>query len=252
MFMRFLRSAALAAFLLPAIAGSMPAPAAAAGFTPQQRDEIVGIIRDALKRDPSILRDAVIALQADDARQQSQAQAGALKEMEPMLARAPGDPVAGNPNGKVTVVEFYDVRCPYCRRMIPTMASLLKANPDIRLVYKDLPVLGPASLLGARALLAAQKQNAYLPMHDAIMAGPPDVTEDSLHALAGRLGVNWDRLQADMKAPDVQARIDANLAMAHRLELQGTPAYVVGTTLLPGAVELAELQDAVTAARQLN
>ena len=245
MFMRFLRVAALAAFLLPAIAH-------AAGFTPQQREEIVGLLRDALKRDPSILREAVIALQADDARQQNQAQAGTLKSLEPQLARTPGDPVAGNPKGRITVVEFYDVRCPYCRRMLPTMASLLRANPDVRLVYKDLPVLGPASVLGARALLAAQKQNAYLPLHDAIMAGPPDVTETSLREMAGKLGVSWDRLQADMKSPEILARIDANLAMARKLDLQGTPVYVVGTTLLPGAVDLAELQEAVTAARKLN
>jgi protein-disulfide isomerase len=245
MFMRFLGLALFAALLLPATGH-------AAAFTPQQREEIVGILRDALKRDPSILRDAVIALQADDARQQNQAQAGALKTLEPQLAHAPGDPVAGNPNGRITVVEFYDVRCPYCRRMLPTMASLLRNNPDIRLVYKDLPVLGPASVLGARALLAAQKQNAYMPMHDAIMAGPPDVTEDSLRTMTSKLGINWDRLQADMKSPDVLARIDANLAMARKLELQGTPVYVVGTTLLPGAVDLAELQQAVTTARKIN
>jgi protein-disulfide isomerase len=242
MFMRILRVAALASLFVPALAQ-------AAGFTPQQRDEIVGILRDAMKRDPSILRDAVTALQADDIRQQSQAQAGALKSLEPLLAHAPGDPVAGNPNGRITVVEFYDVRCPYCRRMLPTMASLLRANPDVRLVYKDLPVLGPASVLGARALLAAQKQGAYLPFHDAIMAGPADVTEDSLREMAGKLGLNWERLQADMKSPDVLARIDANLAMARKLELQGTPVYVVGTQLLPGAVDLAELQNAVTTAR---
>jgi protein-disulfide isomerase len=133
--------------------------------------------------------------------------------------------------------------------MLPTMASLLRANPDVRLVYKDLPVLGPASVLGARALLAAQKQGAYLPFHDAIMAGPADVTEDSLREMAGKLGLNWERLQADMKSPDVLARIDANLAMARKLELQGTPVYVVGTQLLPGAVDLAELQNAVTTAR---
>ena len=245
MFMRFLGLALFAALLLPATGH-------AAAFTPQQREEIVGILRDALKRDPSILREAVIALQADDARQQNQAQAGALKTLEPQLARAPGDPVAGNPQGRITVVEFYDVRCPYCRRMLPTMASLLRANPDIRLVYKDLPVLGPASVLGARALLAAQKQNAYMPLHDAIMAGPPDVTEDSLRTMTSKLGINWDRLQTDMKSPDVLARIDANLAMARKLELQGTPVYVVGTTLLPGAVDLAELQEAVTTARKIN
>ena len=239
----------LLGFLLPLHALGQ---AHAAGFTSQQRDEIVTILRDALKRDPSILRDAVVALQADDSRAQSETQAKALAAVAPALNATAGDPVAGNPQGKVTLVEFYDVRCPYCRRMVPTMANLLRANPDIRLVYKDLPVLGPNSVIGARALLAAQKQGGYQRLHDALMSGPADVTEESIHAAAAKLGLDWERIQADMKAPDVLARIDANLALAHRLELQGTPVYVVGGKLLPGAVALSELQDAVTAARRLN
>lgn len=258
MFLRFARSALraplLAACLVAGIgAATAPTPARAASgaapFTPAQHDEIVAILRDALKRDPSILRDAVLALQADDGRRQSEAQAGAIAALGPALTQTPGDPVAGNPNGRVTVVEFYDVRCPYCRRMLPTLASLLKQNPDVRLVYKDMPVLGPGSVIGARALLAAQKQGGYVRLHDALMAGPTDVTDDSVHAMAARLGLDWPRMQADMKAPDVLARIDANLALARKLELQGTPAYVIGTTLLPGAVQLSELQDAVAAVK---
>lgn len=237
---------------VPILALLASASAHAAAFTPQQRDEIVAIVRDALKRDPSILRDAVIALQADDSKGQSEAQTKTLSSLAPQISHADGDPVAGNPQGRITLVEFYDVRCPYCRRMLPTMASLLRANPDLRVVYKDLPVLGPGSVIGARALLAAQKQGGYLRLHDAIMAGPSDVTEDSVHTMASKLGLDWPRLQADMKAPDVLARIDANLALARKLELQGTPAYVVGTTMLPGAVALSELQDAVSHARAVN
>ena len=221
----------------------------AASFSPQQREEIVAILRDALKRDPSILREAVMALQAEDGRQQTEAQARTLASLGPALTQAPGDPVAGNPQGRVTLVEFSDVRCPYCRRMLPTLAALLQANPDLRLVYKDMPVLGPGSVLGARATLAAQKQGGYQRMHDALMTGPTDITEDSVRSMAARLNLDWPRLQADMKAPDVLARIEANLAMARQLELQGTPAYIVGSTLLPGAVDLGDLQRAVAAAR---
>jgi protein-disulfide isomerase len=146
-------------------------------------------------------------------------------------------------------VEFYDVRCPYCRRMLPTLATLVARNPDLRVVYKDLPVLGPGSVIGARALLAAQKQGGYQRLHDALMTGSPDVTEDSVRAASTKLGLNWDRLKADMTAPDVLARIDANLALARKLQIQGTPAYVIGTQMMPGAVELAELESAVKAAR---
>lgn len=231
------------------VAVSLAGPARAQSFTPTQRAEIVTILRDALKQDPSILRDAVEALQDDESRRETQSQASAIAALGPALTETASDPVAGNPKGKITLVEFYDVRCPYCRRMLPTLATLLHDNPDLRLVYKDMPVLGPGSLLGARALLAAQKQGGYLRLHDLLMAGPQDITDTTIQSAAAKAGLDWPRLQADMKAPEVQSRINANLAMARQLKLQGTPAYVIGTTLMPGAVELAELQSAVTALR---
>ncbi len=227
-----------------------PWPALAAGFTPQQRTEIVDVLRDALKRDPSILRDAIAVLQEDDTKQADTAASAAIRALGPALTETPGDPVAGNPNGHVTLVEFYDVRCPYCRRMLPTLATLLAQDHDIRLVYKDLPVLGPGSVLGARALLAAQKQGGYQRLHDALMTGGPDVNEDIIRTASTKLGLNWEKLKADMTAPDVLARIANNLAISRKLEIQGTPAYIVGDHMMPGAVDLADLQAAVVAARR--
>jgi len=158
--------------------------------------------------------------------------------------------VDGNPQGDVTLVEFFDVRCPYCRRMTPVIADLLRHDRNLRLVRKDIPILGPGSVLGAKALLAAQKQGGYLRLKDAVMSGPADVTPDTLRAAAEKTGLDWDRLQQDMADPAVQQRIDANLALAGKLGIQGTPAYVIGSRMLPGAVTLAELQDAVAEARR--
>jgi protein-disulfide isomerase len=248
--MRFVL-AVIAAVLL-AVAPPARADDSKPGFTPAQRAEIVQILREALKADPSILRDAVAALQADDAAVKEVAARAVIAQQGPALTRAEGDPVAGNPNGDVTVVEFYDVRCPYCRRMLPIVAQLLHTDPRIRLVYKDIPILGPASVLGARAVLAAQRQGGYQKLHDIIMAGSPNVTEESLQADAGRAGLDWARLQKDMADPDIERRLSVNLGLAHALGIEGTPAYVVGGRLLPGAVELAELQDAVAAARSNN
>jgi len=219
-------------------------------FTPTQRQEIIDIIRSALKQDPSILRDAVTALRDDEGARQQAATRSTIGSMDAQLTRAPGDPVAGNPNGDVTVVEFYDVRCPYCRRMLPVMAELLKADRSVRIVYKDIPVLGPASVTGARAVLAAQKQGAYLKMREALMTGGATIDQDTLRVTAQKLGLDWPRLQRDMDDPGVQARIDANLKLARTLQIEGTPGYVIGGELLPGAVELAELQDAVALARK--
>src|SRR5438270_14091851 len=122
--------------LLLALPLLLPLPAAAESFTPAQRDEIVRIVRDALKSDPAILRDALVALQADEAHRQDKVTGDVLNLIGPRLVDA-ADPVAGNPQGDLTVVEFYDTRCPYCRRMLPTMAEFLRADPKVRVVYKD-------------------------------------------------------------------------------------------------------------------
>jgi protein-disulfide isomerase len=243
--------ASTASLSLPARAAAAPQESLpASSFTAQQRKEIVEILRNALRTDPTILRDAIEALQAEEGqRQEATARAG-ITAMADALTRNAADPVAGNPTGDVTIVEFYDVRCPYCRRMVPVMADLLGHDRNVRVVYKDIPILGPGSVLGAKALLAAQKQGGYLKLHAILMAGSPNIDQDSLQAAAGRAGLDWDRLQRDMAAPEVQARIDANLRLAQALQIHGTPAYIIGERLLPGAVELAELQDAVALARK--
>lgn len=237
----------LAALLLPSL---MAASARAESFTPAQRAEIVEIIRTALKADLSILRDAIAALQEDETKAQQAAARTAIAGLADVLAHTPGDPVDGNPAGDVTLVEFFDVRCPYCRRMLPVMANLLRADHNLRVVYKDIPILGPASQLGAKALLAAQKQGGYLALRSALMSGPADITTDTLRAAAAKAGLDWDRLEKDMADPAVQQRLEANLALARRLDIEGTPAYVIGGRLLPGALSLADLEAAVAEARK--
>ena len=242
-----IRLALAASLILPIVLWAAGAPAAE--FTPAQRAEIVGIVRDALKQDPSILRDAIIALQADDGERTQEATRAAIAQAKGQLVTA-ADPVAGDAHGDVTIVEFFDTRCPYCRKMEPTMESFLAQDHKVRLVYKDLPILGPASVLGTRALLAAQKQGAYVPMREAVMKLPPDTTLPQIEAAARGLGLDWVRMQHDMDDPSVQSRIDANLKLAHDLGIQGTPALVIGDDLVPGAVELPDLEKAVAEARK--
>jgi protein-disulfide isomerase len=223
--------------------------AVAEEFTPEQRTQIVAIVRDALKQDPSILRDAVVALQADEGERTQEAARAAISRVRGQLVTA-ADPIAGDVQGDVTIVEFFDTRCPYCRKLEPIMDSFLANDPHVRLVYKDLPILGPASLLGTKALLAAQRQDAYNKMRDAVMKLPPDTTLPQLESTALALGLNWARMAHDMDDPLMQARIDANLKLAHDLGIQGTPALVIGNDLVPGAVDLPELRKLVAAARR--
>lgn len=218
-------------------------------FSAAQRTEIVGILRAALKTDPSILRDAIVALRQDERESQQAAARVAIGRSDRALSRDAGDPAAGPADADVTLVEFYDLRCPYCRQMLPVLTELMRADPRLRVVYKDIPVLGPPSALGARAVLAAQRQGGYARLREAIMTGPAQITEASLKVAAAQAGLDWDRLHRDMADPAIQARLDANLDLAHQLGIDGTPAYVVGRKLLPGAVSLGELQQAIAAAR---
>lgn len=221
-----------------------------AKFTPEQRAEIVSIVRQALAADPSILRDALEALQRDESNKEEAAARTAIVGMRDALVHNPGDPIAGNPKGDVTIVEFYDERCPFCRGMQPVEAELLRRDHNIRVVFKDIPILGPGSELAARAVLAAQRQDGFTKLRTALMAGTPNIDPEVIHAAALKVGLDWPRLQRDMADPAIQARIDANLKLARALHIDGTPTYVIGDAMLSGAVELADLQSAVAAARK--
>jgi protein-disulfide isomerase len=228
----------------------VPASAAEPNFTPEQRAEIVAIVRDAMKADPSILRDAIKSLQADeDARASAESQA-AIGQHRAALFANPADAVTGNLSGDITVVEFYDPRCPYCRKMLPGIASLLAKDHGIRLVYKDIPVLGPASTLEARAIVAAQKQGAYLTMQHALMTNPAAPSDDMIRETARSLKLDPARLATDMQSSETSRRIDANLDLAHALKVNGTPTFVVGEQVIPGMVDAGQLEEAVANARK--
>ena len=226
------------AVMVGLLLAALPRPGGASEpFTAEQRAAIVQVVRDALKQDPSILRDAIGALRAED----QQRQAARLID--------PADPVGGNLAGDVTIVEFFDVRCPFCRRLEPSMAALLTQDRGVRLVYKDMPILGPSSVLGARALLAAQRQDGYERLRAAVMAPGFEPTEASLKSAARGVNLDWRRLRHDMDDPAIARRIAANLSQARALGVEGTPALVIGGELLPGAVELPVLRAAVAEAR---
>lgn len=235
--------------LLPLLALA-PAPLAAqAPFTPAQRGAVVEILRQALREDPTILRDALAALEAADTRERAQAASRVLVAEREALTRNPVDVVRGNPRGDVTVVEFFDVRCGFCRQMTPVLEELVRRDPRVRLVLKDLPILGPNSVLAARALIAAQRQGKYGELHDALMALRGEIAEPQLQREAERLGLDWARLRIDMDDAAVTARIDANLALARRIGVEGTPAMVIGDRLVGGAVPVETLLQLVAEAR---
>jgi len=214
-------------------------------FTPAQRAEIVQIIREALQKDPSILRDAVTAMQADDDAKSAKAATVAIGKYRQEILASSAGMVAGNPKGSVTVVEFYDTRCPYCRKMVPEIDALLQSNPKVRWVYKDFPILGPSSTMEAKALIAADRQGGYLRLQALFLKQGGTETEDNIATLAGSVGLNAKKLLADMNDPAVTASINANLTLASNLNITGTPGFVIGNSMIPGAVDLDDLKKLV-------
>ncbi|MBI0536129.1 DsbA family protein [Roseomonas sp. KE2513] len=247
---RILMIGAFLALCTPWGPGPAGAQEAAPGFTPRQREEIVGILREALRTDPSILRDAIGAMQEAQRAEQEGARRAALAASRDALFNDARDPIKGNPRGDVTIVEFFDARCTYCKALYPNMQALLQRDGNVRVVMKDLPILGPNSVLASRALLAAQRQGKYEPLYDALLKLRTEPTESVIQAEAQRAGLDWPRLRRDMEDPAIQARLEANIALAQRLQLEGTPALIIGDTLVPGAVELPELQRLVAEARR--
>lgn len=218
-------------------------------LTPEQRREVLDVVREALRTDPSLLREALQGLQAAEDAELARRRAEAIAANAEALFRDPADPVRGNPRGDVTLVEFFDVRCGYCKTLHPVILEAAARDRGLRVVMKDFPILGPLSTLAARALLAAHRQGRHAELHDALMRLRGEPTEAALAAEMARAGVDWGRARVDMDRPEVAARIERNLALARALMVEGTPALVLGERLIPGAVDLAALERAVAEAR---
>lgn len=209
-----------------------------------------GIIGEVLRENPQILRDAFEALREAEQRDRAGASREAILRNAGALFRDAADPMRGRAEAPIAIVEFFDVRCPYCKQLHLAMAELVRRNPDVRVVLKDLPVLGPNSLLAARALLAAQRQGKYEALHAALMRLREDPTETVLRREAERAGLDWARLRREMDDPAIARRLEANRGLAEQLRIEGTPALVVGETLIAGAVDLAALERMVVELRE--
>ena len=222
--------------------------AASAGDLPVEA--IRQIIRDYLLEQPELLIEVQQALQAKrDAEAALQAQQ-AIQIYSDEIFSDPEAPVAGNPEGAIVLVEFFDYRCGYCRRVKPTLETLLAENDDLRLVFKEFPILGPESTLAARAALASRAQGLYEPFHWALMStdGPFDL--DHILAVARSVGLDDERLARDMEEPAIDTLIDRNAVLASALAIRGTPAFVVGDRMIRGALPIGQFRTAIADARQ--
>jgi protein-disulfide isomerase len=235
-------------FALVALVATPPL-ASASDFTSEQRQQIEAIIGDYLKTHPDVLIDAIQA--ADDkmkADEKNKAQQ-ALATHRKAVFDDPQSPTGGNPKGDVTLVEFFDYRCPYCKQVEPALEKLIADDRKLRFVYKEFPVLGPDSETAAHAALAAGQQGKYDAFHRAMMNAPGHIDEATIYKVAASVGLDVDRLKQDMKSPDIDKELKANLDLGNDLDLSGTPSFIVGDTIIPGAIGADELKQLVATAR---
>jgi protein-disulfide isomerase len=168
------------------------------------------------------------------------------------LLRDADSPVGRNPHGDVSLVEFFDYNCPYCRRVAPVMIDAEKADPQLRIVYKEFPILGPNSTFAAKAALAVHRQGKYLALHQALMQARGTVDEAQVLDAATRIGVDIERMKSEMKDPAIQTAIEKNLELAQALRINGTPSFVIGEQILRGAADLKALQELIGEARSVR
>jgi protein-disulfide isomerase len=233
----------LAGVVAAGIGGAvLAAGTATAPVTPGDRAAIEKIVHDYIMAHPEIIPEAMARMQN---REVEKLLASNRKEIQTPFAGA----MAGNPKGDVTLVVFFDFACPYCRQGHADVAKLIASDPNVRVVFRDFPVLSPASDEAAMAALSAAQQGRYQKFHDAMFETPGKVTHERTVAIVRSSGLDEMKTARDLNSPALKAEIKKNLDLGRALGLTGTPSYVVGNQILAGAVGLDQLKDAVAAAR---
>ena len=223
-------------------------------FDAAQEAEIARLIRTYLLENPEVIPEAIEIWRDRQEAEEKARQKEAILAAWDELKDDGFSPVAGNPDGDVTVVEFYDYRCVFCRRAFPDLQRLLKADTNIRYVLKQFPVRDqpgapPVSLMAAKAVMAANRQGNFLDLHNAMMTTGTPLTEAQIFALARKHGFDEGELREGMQAPVLHGAVEANFDVARRIGITGTPAYIIGGELYMGVQPLERLFELVAQAR---
>jgi protein-disulfide isomerase len=208
------------------------------------------VVREYLLQHPEVLVEAIQKLEAkEEAERNDQAKSAVASKKTELFADATA-PVGGNKAGDVTIVEFFDYNCPYCKTVAPALKKAIEADGKVRLVYKEFPILSPESEVAAKFALAANLQGKYVPFHDALLARKGKADEAGAVEVAKSVGLDLAKLKTDMAKPEIADAIKKNRMLARELNMRGTPAFVIGNEVVGGAVDLEEFQAKIADARK--
>lgn len=233
-------------FLATAALVMLPIAAMADGL---DENRIKELVLEAIRENPGIVFEAAQLFEEQQQALQAQAAAEVLDTEKATLENDPNAPVLGNPEGDVTVVEFFDYNCPYCRRVKPEMEALLAADPNVSVVYREWPILGEGSVFAARAALASRNQGKYEEFHWAMMQLKQRAEEATIIRVAEDIGLDVAQLRRDMTAPEIEEHIQTSMRLAQSLGFSGTPSFVIGDSLAPGLIQADQMIELVDQAR---
>ena len=243
---------ALAALGAAALIGLAPPAGNAAEFGAPQRTEIEKIVREYIISHPEVLQEAMAELEKRQSEAEAVKHQAAVSANAKALFSSPRQVVLGNPNGNVTMVEFFDYNCGYCKRAMDDMLTLLK-DPNLKVVLKEFPVLGPGSVEAAKVAVAVRMQDKtgkkYLEFHQKLLGGRGQADKDRALAVARDVGMDMTRIAKDMESPETRESLQESFKLADALGLNGTPSYVVGKDVVIGAVGLTALKEKINNAR---
>jgi protein-disulfide isomerase len=237
-----------------AVSATLTVPAAAQSVSDVQRAEFERIIRDYLLAHPEVLQEATNELEKRQAEADAVKHRESIKQYSQALFYSPRQVTIGNPQGDITLVEFFDYNCGFCKKALSDMIGLMQDDPKLRVVLKEFPVLGPGSVEAAKVAIAVRMQDPtgkkYLEFHQKLLGGRGPA--DRVHAIAAakEVGLDVKRIEKDMASDEVNATIEESKQLAQSLDLGGTPSYVIGTNVVVGAVGLAALKEKIGTSRQ--
>ncbi|WP_132033590.1 DsbA family protein [Aquabacter spiritensis] len=247
------RSGLRAAFACVATLGILAAaPSPAAAFTDAEKTEIGTVVRDYLMKNPEVLQEVITELEKKQQAQETAGRSQALAEMKDLIFDSPRGVVVGNPKGDVTLVEFFDYNCGYCKHALADLTKLMKEDPNLKVVLKEFPVLGKGSVEAAQVAVAVRMvaPDKYLAFHNALLSGRGQADRTRALAAAKEAGIDPALIQKQASSPELNATLDESMKIAQALGLNGTPSFVVGEEVVIGAVGYEQLKAAVDAQRK--
>jgi protein-disulfide isomerase len=207
-------------------------------------------VRAYLLSNPQVLREVIAELGKQEEMAASAEREALITALSNDLKNDGYSFVAGNPDGDVTIVEFFDYRCGYCKQSFPELMKAVEADGNVRLVLKEFPILGAESFLASQAAIASLEQGKYLEFHTALMGSRGGVTMERIRTLASEVGLDLEKLEADMKDEKVRQVVEKNYALAEKLGITGTPAFIIGDEFIPGVISGEQMQQLIAAARE--